>query len=243
MRVIFGIIRALWTYGSFTYSHLFENVNVNIPESARTELSMTTDRTNFTYQFTYSSGPGRREVFECKYVDPAEALKRFRRILSLTNSPFAFKLVVRNEATKEESSYQVDDDVEKTLEKFRVFLETTTGISVSTGQKAESTESSIYEIQDLSSFEKMQLVIYASFKHGKFSSLDVVEIYEATFEEPLPKSTASTYLSRMWNNGKGHLERFGNRSRYTYRLKIELPEVQREVERAEAILSAAQVKI
>ncbi len=201
------------------------------------------DRTNYTYEFTYSSGPGRREVFECKYVSPDEALRRFRRILSLTDSPFGFKIVVRNEVTKEESSYQVDDDVDKMLEKFRVFLETATGSSLAeVEQETDVDASPMKNVEDLSSFEKMQTIIYASFKHGKFSSLDVVEIYEATFQEPLPKSTASTYLARMWNNGKGHLERFGNRSGYTYRVKIELPEVQKEVARAERLLAAMHIK-
>ncbi|MFW9931096.1 MAG: hypothetical protein ACFFDR_00355, partial [Candidatus Thorarchaeota archaeon] len=91
--------------------------------------------------------------------------------------------------------------------------------------------------------EKLQMIIYASFKHGKFSSLDVTEIYQDTFEEDLPKSTASTYLARMWNDGKGHLERLGNRSGYMYRLKTEIEEVQKEIERAENVLSSIQVRV
>jgi len=87
------------------------------------------------------------------------------------------------------------------------------------------------------------VIIYASFKHGKFSSLDVAEIYEDSFSENLPKSTASTYLARMWDNSKGHLERYGNRSGYTYRLKTEVKEVLRETERAEELLAAIQMRV
>ena len=71
----------------------------------------------------------------------------------------------------------------------------------------------------------------------------MTEIYETTFEEDLPKSTASTYLARMWNNGKGHLERYGNRTGYTYRLKTELSEVQKETIRSEEILAAIQLRV
>ncbi|MFW9845509.1 MAG: hypothetical protein ACFFD6_02075, partial [Candidatus Thorarchaeota archaeon] len=58
-----------------------------------------------------------------------------------------------------------------------------------------------------------------------------------------PKSTASTYLARMWKEGEGHLERYGNRSGYTYRLKTEVSEVQKETERAEEILASIQMHI
>ncbi|MHA2153632.1 MAG: hypothetical protein ACXAAQ_16840 [Candidatus Thorarchaeota archaeon] len=95
----------------------------------------------------------------------------------------------------------------------------------------------------MSNYDKMQVIIYASFKHGKFSSLDVTEIYQDSFIENLPKSTASTYLARMWNNGKGHLERYGNRSGYTYRLRTEIAAVQKETDRAEELLAAIQMRV
>ena len=202
------------------------------------------DRTNYVYRFTYNSGPGLREVFQCKYVNPDEALTRFQRILSLTDEPFDFKIVVIDESKREESSFEVEGgSVKEMIEKFKVFLEASTGILFVAEQEDVEVEFEEISFESMSSFEKMHIVIYASFKHGKFSSLDVAEIFEATFNEDLPKSTASTYLARMWNDGKGHLERYGNRSGYTYRLKTEIAEVQKETERAEDILASIQMHV
>lgn len=202
------------------------------------------DKTNFVYEFTYSSGPGLQEVFQCKYVKPEEALNRFQRILALTQSPFDYKITISDESTGEESSLQVKGSVEEMLEKFRVFLETSTGeLFAEPVEGSVETEFESVSFESMSNYEKMQVIIYASFKHGKFSSLDVAEIYESTFGEDLPKSTASTYLARLWKNGQGHLERFGNRTGYTYRLRTEQIEVQKEVERAEEVLAAIQIRI
>ena len=197
------------------------------------------------YEFTYRSGAGSQEIFQCRYVTPEEALTRFRRILALTDSPFDFKILVSDESNNEESSFQVKSgSVGEMFAKFKVFLETSTGYIFAEAEVKED-EQIIEDVQfdSMSSYEKMRVVIYASFKHGKFSSLDVTEIYETTFEEDLPKSTASTYLARMWKNGKGHLERQGNRTGYTYRLKTELSEVQKETERSEEILAAIQLQV
>ena len=200
-------------------------------------------RTNYVYEFTYSSGPGLREIFQCKYVKPDEALVRFGKILALTQAPFDFKIVVLDESTSEESSLQVKGTVEEMLGKFKVFLETSTGYVFRAVVEEAQTRVDEEHFESLSNYERMQIIIYASFKHGKFSSLDVAEIYEDTFNEELPKSTASTYLARVWNNGKGHLERYGNRSGYTYRLRTELEEVQQEMRHAEAILEAVQLRV
>ncbi len=206
---------------------------------------MTEDRTNYVYEFTYSSAPGLREIFQCKYVKPDEALNRFKKILALTESPFDFKIVVSDETMGEESSFQVKGgSIEEMFVKFKVFLETSTGYVF----KPISEEIAEVGLEDtrfesMSNYDKMQVIIYASFKHGKFSSLDVTEIYQDSFNEDLPKSTASTYLARMWNNGKGHLERYGNRSGYTYRLRTEIAAVQKETERAEEILAAIQMRV
>jgi hypothetical protein len=195
-------------------------------------------RTNYVYEFTYSSAPGLREVFQCKYVVPEEALLRFRKILALTQSPFDFKIRVFDEVTKEESSFQVTGSVREMLEKFEVFLETSTGFSFEIKpETALETDIRNVAFESMSNYEKLQLIIYASFRHGKFSSLDVAEIYEATFNEEMPKSTASTYLARMWNEGEGHLERYGNRSGYNYRLRTELEDVQAKINRAEEVLA------
>ena len=203
------------------------------------------DRTNYVYEFTYSSAPGLREIFQCKYVKPDEALNRFRKILALTESPFDFKIIVSDETMGEESSFQVKGgSIEEMFEKFKVFLETSTGY-VFEPVSEEITEVGIDDtrFESMSNYDKMQVIIYASFKHGKFSSLDVTEIYQDSFSEGLPKSTASTYLARMWNNGKGHLERYGNRSGYTYRLRTEIAEVQKETDRAEELLAAIQMRV
>ncbi|MHA2188065.1 MAG: hypothetical protein ACW99V_07480, partial [Candidatus Thorarchaeota archaeon] len=133
---------------------------------------------------------------------------------------------------------------EEMFGKFKVFLETSTGYTfLTTTEEAPEAEFESIKFESMSNYEKMQMIIYASFKHGKFSSLDVAEIYETMFEEDLPKSTASTYLARMWKGGKGHLERHGNRSGYTYRLRTELDEVQEDIERAEDILAAIQIRV
>jgi hypothetical protein len=202
------------------------------------------ERTNYVYEFTYNSGPGLREIFQCKFVRPDEALTRFRRILSLTEAPFDFKIIVQDESNGEESSFQVKGgSIDEMFEKFKVFLETSTGYSfVTEPQQTADLDFEDVSFESMSSYEKMHIIIYASFKHGKFSSLDVTEIYQATFNEDLPKSTASTYLARMWNVGKGHLERHGNRSGYTYRLKTEITEVRKETERAEEILASIQIR-
>lgn len=203
------------------------------------------DRTNYIYEFTYSSAPGLREIFQCKYVKPDEALNRFRKILALTESPFDFKIIVSDETMGEESSFQVKGgSIEEMFEKFKVFLETSTGFIFETvSEEATEVELEDTRFESMSNYDKMQVIIYASFKHGKFSSLDVTEIYQDSFSENLPKSTASTYLARMWNNGKGHLERYGNRSGYTYRLRTEIAEVQKETDRAEELLAAIQMRV
>jgi len=197
------------------------------------------------YEFTYSSAPGLREIFQCKYVKPDEALNRFRKILALTESPFDFKIIVSDETMGEESSFQVKGgSIEEMFVKFKVFLETSTGfIFKPVSEEIEEVGIEDTRFESMSNYDKMQLIIYASFKHGKFSSLDVTEIYQDSFNEDLPKSTASTYLARMWNNGKGHLERYGNRSGYTYRLRTEIAEVQKETERAEELLAAIQMRV
>ena len=203
------------------------------------------DRTNYVYEFTYSSAPGLREIFQCKYVKPDEALNRFRKILALTESPFDFKIIVSDETMGEESSFQVKGgSIKEMFVKFKVFLETSTGfIFKPVSEEIEEVGIEDTRFESMSNYDKMQLIIYASFKHGKFSSLDVTEIYQDSFNEDLPKSTASTYLARMWNNGKGHLERYGNRSGYTYRLRTEIAEVQKETERAEELLAAIQMRV
>ena len=68
-----------------------------------------------------------KEVFQCKYVRPDEALGRFQKILALTQSPFDFKIVLSDDSSGEESSFQVKGGIDEMFEKFKVFLETSTG--------------------------------------------------------------------------------------------------------------------
>ncbi|MFW9931097.1 MAG: hypothetical protein ACFFDR_00360, partial [Candidatus Thorarchaeota archaeon] len=136
-------------------------------------------RTNYLYGFTYNSSPKTKEIFQCRYVLPDEALKRFRKMLSLAESPFDFKIIVSDEVTGEESSFQVKgSSIEEMFEKFKVFLEASTGYTFAT----KTMDTPEHEVEDsnyesMSNYEKLQMIIYASFKHGKFSSLDVTEIY------------------------------------------------------------------
>ncbi|MHA1637110.1 MAG: hypothetical protein ACTSUO_01365 [Candidatus Thorarchaeota archaeon] len=202
------------------------------------------NRTNYIYEFTYNSGPGMKEIFQCKYVRPDEALGRFQKILALTQSPFDFKIVLSDDSSGEESSFQVKGGIDEMFEKFKVFLETSTGYAfVAVPTETDIIDYDKIDFESMSNYEKLQITIYGSFKHGKFSSLDIMEIYEDTFDEKLPKSTASTYLARLWNDGSGHLERFGSRSGYTYRLKTESEDVQKEIERAEDILATVQIRV
>ena len=158
------------------------------------------DRTNYVYRFTYNSGPGLREVFQCKYVKPDEALTRFQRILSLTEEPFDFKIVVIDESKREESSFEVEGgSVNEMIDKFRVFLEASTGILFVTEQEDVEVQFEEISFESMSSFEKMHIVIYASFKHGKFSSLDVAEIFEAHAHEELILKEALGFAEK----GKG----------------------------------------
>ncbi|MEM2141930.1 MAG: hypothetical protein QXQ81_01560 [Candidatus Thorarchaeota archaeon] len=200
-------------------------------------------RTSYVYEFTYSSAPGQRETFQCKYLTPDEALVRFRKILALSEAPFDLRVRVYDEATNDESSFHIVGSIADSIEKIQVFLETSTGINGSIGRASDGSRMEPGSItkDELSNYDKVRLVIFASFRHGKFSSFDVVDIYASTFGEDLPKSTASTYLARMWNDGEGVLERHGSRSGYTYRLRTELPEVQEEIEYAEELLSTLQL--
>ncbi|MHA1576682.1 MAG: hypothetical protein ACTSU3_04915, partial [Candidatus Thorarchaeota archaeon] len=133
------------------------------------------DRTNYIYEFTYNSAPGMREVFQCKYVGPDEALKRFQKILALTESPFDFKLVLSDESSGEESSFQAKGGIDEMFEKFKVFLETSTGFAFVTVSDAKEIDYEEIDYESMSNYEKMQMTIYGSFKHGKFSSLDIME--------------------------------------------------------------------
>jgi hypothetical protein len=69
--------------------------------------------------------------------------------------------------------------------------------------------------QQLSRFEKVQLVIQKNFPLIWFSSKDIQTIYETELKEPVSLSTISTYLSRMVD--KGMLLRTGSSNSLKYK--------------------------
>lgn len=78
------------------------------------------------------------------------------------------------------------------------------------------------DLDSLSMKEKVEIVILKYFKHGWFTSNDVQEQYTNLFKEELPLSTISTYLARIYEDGKQSiLERTGTRKQYRYRLRTE----------------------
>ncbi len=68
---------------------------------------------------------------------------------------------------------------------------------------------------NVSRFEKLQLVIQKSFPLIWFSSKDIQTVYEQELKEPIGLSTVSTYLSRM--AGKGMLLRTGGPNSLKYK--------------------------
>ncbi|MFW9830196.1 MAG: hypothetical protein ACFFD8_00210 [Candidatus Thorarchaeota archaeon] len=93
-----------------------------------------------------------------------------------------------------------------------------------TGTK-ESTDGSTTEtaeLQDIESWsvrQKVRYIVLRNCRHGWFTSKDVQEIYERTFEPSIPLATASTYLSRMHKDGS--LTRRGSAAQREYRVNIE----------------------
>ncbi len=78
------------------------------------------------------------------------------------------------------------------------------------------------DLDSLSMKEKVEIVLLKYFKHGWFTSNDVQEQYTNLFKEELPLSTISTYLARIYEDGKQSiLERTGTRKQYRYRLRTE----------------------
>ena len=54
---------------------------------------------------------------------------------------------------------------------------------------------------EMPKIEKVRLVAEKNFPVGWFSSKDIQSEYEKQFNEPIPLSTASTYLSRLADRG------------------------------------------
>ena len=73
---------------------------------------------------------------------------------------------------------------------------------------------------DMTAFEKLQLVIERYFPATWFTSREVKDVYEQEFGEPIKLNTVSTYLARMVE--RGFLVRAGPSSARRYRLRAEL---------------------
>ena len=65
-----------------------------------------------------------------------------------------------------------------------------------------------------SKFERIQFLIRKLFPIVWFSSKDIQSAYEQEFKEPISLSTASTYLSRMFNRGFLTMNKDSNMKRY-----------------------------
>ena len=57
------------------------------------------------------------------------------------------------------------------------------------------------QIQELSKFGKIKLIVHKHFPIVWFTSKEVKTVYEQEFKEPIGLSTVSTYLSRMNQRG------------------------------------------
>ena len=68
------------------------------------------------------------------------------------------------------------------------------------GAPATNSEATI-PAAEVSKIDKVRLVAEKNFPVGWFSSKDLQDEYEKQFNEPIPLSTASTYLSRLTDRG------------------------------------------
>ncbi len=73
---------------------------------------------------------------------------------------------------------------------------------------------------EMTLYERLQLIIERYFPATWFTSREVKEVYEQEFGEPVKLSTVSTYLARMAE--RGLLVRAGPASARRYRLRAEL---------------------
>lgn len=78
-------------------------------------------------------------------------------------------------------------------------------------------ESGDERIGDNTIYDRMYELIRDEFGRGMFSLDDVYKAYFLKYGEYIKKSTLSTYLTRLVNNG--YLERTGSRGKYMYRYK------------------------
>ncbi len=70
--------------------------------------------------------------------------------------------------------------------------------------------------REMTKFERIQLMIEQHFPLSWFSSKEIQQVYEEEYNEPIPLSTVSTYLSRL--TARDFLVRKERRRRIRYRL-------------------------
>jgi hypothetical protein len=69
---------------------------------------------------------------------------------------------------------------------------------------------------DLSKFKKLQFLLSKRFPLGWFTTQEVFQVYEDTYDEPIDLSTVSTYLARLAEQGV--LSRSGSRVKHQYKI-------------------------
>ena len=81
-------------------------------------------------------------------------------------------------------------------------------------------QESMYNMTNISKFDKTKSVVKKSFPFVWFFSKEVLAVYEKEFNEPISLSTVSTYLARMAD--RGFLIRKGPANDRKYRMITEL---------------------
>lgn len=71
--------------------------------------------------------------------------------------------------------------------------------------------------EEMSKFEKVQLLLQRRFPAGWFTSQDVMVTYEDLYDEPINLSTVSTYLARLVD--RGMISKSGGVATRRYRLR------------------------
>ena len=67
--------------------------------------------------------------------------------------------------------------------------------------------------------QKVRFLVLRHCRHGWFTSTDIRELYERTFDPTIALATISTYLSRMFK--EGNLTRRGSMAQREYRVNVE----------------------
>jgi len=74
-----------------------------------------------------------------------------------------------------------------------------------------------YQADELSKFDKVQVLLQRKFPAGWFTSQDVMVAYEDAYDEPIGLSTVSTYLARLVE--RDEVSRSGGAATRRYRLR------------------------